>query len=205
MRNEIPRQIVVEPVARLIEQFSQLPGIGPKTASRLAFFLLRGGKEQGLALAQAIVDVKTQVRLCRRCFNITIEDECPICLDANRLHGTICVVEEPLDILAIERTGVYRGCYHVLHGHLSPLEGIYREHLKIDALMARVQRDPVDEVILATNPNTEGEATAFFLLKELSPLGVRVTRLARGLPTGGDLEWADAQTLSLALEGRYAL
>jgi recombination protein RecR len=206
MSSDVPiQQIVVEPVARLIEEFSQLPGIGPKTASRLTFFLLRGGSERGQSLARAIVDMKEQVRLCRRCFNITVDEECPICLNTSRNQSKICVVEEPLDVLAIERTGVYRGLYHVLHGHISPLEGIYREHLTIDALMGRVQGEPVEEVILATNPDTEGEATAFLLLKDLAPLGVRVTRLARGLPTGGDLEWADSQTLGLALEGRYVL
>lgn len=197
--------VVVEPVARLIEEFSRLPGIGPKTASRLTFFLLRAEAEQAHALARAITEVKDSVGLCARCFNITLGEHCPICLDAGRDQRIICVVEEPLDVVAIERTSAYRGLYHVLHGHIAPLEGIYRENLKIDALIDRVRAEPVEEVIIATNPNTEGEATAFLLLKDLAALGVRVTRLARGLPTGGDLEWADADTLGSALEGRREL
>lgn len=194
--------LTVEPVARLIEEFSRLPGIGPKTASRLTFFLLRAEAEQAHALAQAISEVKDRVRLCTRCFNITVEELCPICLDSARDQSIICVLEEPLDLLAIERTGAYRGLYHVLHGHIAPLEGIYREQLKIDALLERVRSEPVQEIILATNPNTEGEATAYLILKDLAAQGVRVTRLARGLPTGGDLEWADSETLGSALQGR---
>ncbi|NWF78449.1 MAG: recombination protein RecR [Chloroflexi bacterium] len=197
--------LIAEPVARLIEAFSKLPGIGPKTASRLTFYLLRAEAEQARSLAQAINDLRDQVRFCTRCFNITVGELCPICASPSRDQSTICVVEEPLDVLAIERTGAYRGLYHVLHGHVAPLEGIYREDLKIDELLARVRSEPIDEVILATNPNTEGEATAFLLLKDLAPLGVRVTRLSRGLPTGGDLEWADPDTLGAALEGRRAL
>ncbi len=197
--------LVVEPVARLIDEFSRLPGIGPKTASRLTFFLLRAAESQSRALAEAIQDVKARVTLCSRCFNITIGDLCPICLSPSRDQSRICVVEEPLDVLAVERSGVYRGLYHVLHGHLAPLDGIYRENLKIDALLDRVRTEPVEEVILATNPNTEGEATAFLIHRDLVPLGVRVTRLARGLPTGGDLEWADADTLGSAMEGRREL
>ncbi|NJO05607.1 MAG: recombination protein RecR [Chloroflexaceae bacterium] len=198
-------QLVVEPVARLIEEFSRLPGIGPKTASRLTFFLLRAEPELAHGLAQALHDLKDQVRLCQRCFNITVEEFCPICLEPSRDQSVICVVEEPLDLLAIERTGAYRGLYHVLHGHIAPLDGVYREHLKIDELIARLRTEAVDEVILATNPNTEGEATAYLILKDLVPLGVRATRLARGLPTGGDLEWADIDTLGAALEGRREL
>jgi recombination protein RecR len=197
--------LIVEPVARLIDELSKLPGIGPKTASRLTFYLLRAEEEQSRALAQAIQDVKAQVTLCTRCFNITVDELCPICASSTRDQSKICVVEEPLDVLAIERTGAYKGLYHVLHGHIAPLEGIYREDLKIDDLLARVRAEPTDEVILATNPNTEGEATAFLLLKDLAPLGVRVTRLSRGLPTGGDLEWADPDTLGSALEGRREL
>jgi recombination protein RecR len=197
--------LIVEPVARLIDELSKLPGIGPKTASRLTFYLLRAEEEQSRALAQAIQDVKAQVTLCTRCFNITVDELCPICASSTRDQSKICVVEEPLDVLAIERTGAYKGLYHVLHGHIAPLEGIYREDLKIDELLARVRAEPTDEVILATNPNTEGEATAFLLLKDLAPLGVRVTRLSRGLPTGGDLEWADPDTLGSALEGRREL
>ncbi len=197
--------LIAGPVARLIEEFSKLPGIGPKTASRLTFYLLRAEEEQARALAQALLDLRERVTLCTRCYNITIGELCPICADPGRDQTRICVVEEPLDVLAIERTGVYRGLYHVLHGHLAPLEGVYRENLKIDELLARVRAEPVDEVILATNPNTEGEATAFLLLRDLAPLGVRVTRISRGLPTGGDLEWADPDTLGAALEGRREL
>lgn len=201
----LSHNLVVEPVARLIEELGRLPGIGPKTASRLTFYLLRADERQAHALATAIIEMKEQVGLCTRCFHITVGDLCPICQNPARDQHKVCVVEEPLDVLAIERTGVYRGLYHVLHGHISPLDGVYREHLKIDALMERVHQEAVEEVILATNPNTEGEATAFLLLKDLAPTGVRVTRLARGLPTGGDLEWADTETLGSALEGRYVL
>lgn len=197
--------LLVEPVARLIEEFAKLPGIGPKTASRLTFFLLRADDEQAIGLARAIRDVKEQVTFCTRCFNITVGDLCPLCRSTNRDPSKLCVVEEPLDVLAIERTNAYRGLYHVLHGHIAPLEGIYREDLKIDQLIARVRSEPIDEVILATNPNTEGEATAFLILRDLAPLGVRITRPARGLPTGGDLEWADPDTLGSALEGRREL
>jgi recombination protein RecR len=204
-RQEHQPGLIVEPVARLIEEFAKLPGIGPKTASRLTFFLLRAGAEQSRALADALVQLKAQVKLCRRCFNITVDDLCPICQSVSRDQSKICVVEEPLDVLAIERTGAYKGLYHVLHGHIAPLEGIYREDLKIDELLARVRTEPVNEIILAVNPNTEGEATAYLLFKDLAPLGVRVTRLARGLPTGGDLEWADPDTLGSALEGRREL
>jgi recombination protein RecR len=198
---------VVEPVATLIEELSRLPGIGPKTASRLTFFLLRANDEQAHALARSIIDLKDRVSFCSRCFNITMIDLplCPICMDNGRDQSKVCVVEDPLDVLAIERTSTYRGSYHVLHGHIAPLEGVYREHLKIDALLQRVQTEPIDEVIIATNPNTEGEATAYLIFKDLAALGVRVTRLARGLPTGGDLEWADAETLGSALEGRREL
>jgi recombination protein RecR len=200
------QSLVVEPVAQLIDAFAQLPGIGPKTASRLTFYLLRADEGQVRALSQAILNVKEHVSLCPRCFHITVGDGlCPLCTNPSRDHQTICVVEEPLDLIAIERTGVYRGVYHVLHGHISPLEGIYREQLKIDALIERVRETPVDEVVLATNPNTEGEATAFVLLNDLASFGVRVTRLARGLPTGGDLEWADTETLGSAMEGRHEL
>lgn len=198
---------MVEPVATLIEEFSRLPGIGPKTASRLTFFLLRAADDQAYALARAITELKERVSFCSRCFNITTidTDVCPICQNVRRDASTVCVVEDPLDVLALERTGAYRGLYHVLHGHIAPLDGIYREDLRIDELIARVQQEPVDEVIIATNPNTEGEATAYLIFKDLAPLGVRITRLARGLPTGGDLEWADSDTLGSALEGRREL
>jgi recombination protein RecR len=205
MTSRSDNSLIVEPVARLIEELGKLPGIGPKTASRLTFFLLRAEDEQARALAQAIQEMKEQVTFCTRCFNITVAELCPICQSLSRDQSKICVVEEPLDVLAIERTGAFHGLYHVLHGHIAPLEGIYREDLKIDALLARVRGEPVDEIILAMNPNTEGEATAFLLLRDLAPLGVRVTRPARGLPTGGDLEWADPDTLGSAMEGRREL
>lgn len=193
---------MVEPVARLIEEFGRLPGVGPKTASRLTFFLLRAPEEQSRALAEALLALKENVRFCVRCFNIATDELCVYCANPNRDQRTICVVEEPLDVLAIERTSAYRGVYHVLHGRIAPLEGMNREDIHFDELIERVQTEPVDEVILATNPNTEGQATAFYLHRALVPLGVRVTQLARGLPTGGDLEWADPSTLGSALEGR---
>lgn len=197
--------IVVDPVARLIEEFGRLPGIGPKTASRLTFFLLRAEAEQSRSLARALVEMREQVQFCTRCFNIAVGQRCRICANSMRDQRVICVVEEPLDVLALERTSMYSGLYHVLHGHISPLEGIYREHLRIEELISRVKSEPIEEIILAMNPNTEGEATAFLLLRDLAPLGVRITRLARGLPTGGDLEWADSETLGSALSGRQEM
>lgn len=191
-----------EPVTRLIEAFSQLPGIGPKTASRLTFYLLRRPAEQAEALADAIRDLKRKTVFCSTCFNITDQSPCAICRDETRDRSIICVVEEPLDVLAIDRTGEYRGLYHVLHGAISPVEGIGPDELRIQELMARLKAQPVQEVLLATNPNLEGEATAMYLARLLQPLGVRVTRLARGLPVGGDLEYADVITLSRALQGR---
>jgi recombination protein RecR len=205
MQNGFENQILIEPVARLLEEFSRLPGIGPKTASRLVFFLLRAPDEQAHALAEALANLKDNVRFCSRCFNITIEELCAICASTTRDQRAICVVEEPLDVLAIERTGAWRGVYHVLHGRIAPLEGMNREDIRFDELVDRVRTEPVDEVVLATNPNLEGEATAFHLQRALIPLGVRVTRLARGLPTGGDLEWPDPSTLGSALEGRREL
>jgi recombination protein RecR len=206
MQNGFENQILVEPVARLIEEeFGRLPGVGPKTASRLTFFLLRAPDDQARSLAEALAGLKENVVLCSRCFNITVSDPCVVCASESRDQRTICVVEEPLDVLAIERTGAYRGIYHVLHGRIAPLEGMNREDIHFDDLIDRVRNEPIDEIILATNPNLEGEATAFHLQRALAPIGVRVTRLARGLPTGGDLEWADPGTLSSALEGRREL
>jgi recombination protein RecR len=205
MNNGFENQILVEPVARLIEEFARLPGVGPKTASRLTFFLLRAPDDQARSLAEALAGLKENVVLCSRCFNITVSDPCVVCASESRDQRTICVVEEPLDVLAIERTGAYRGIYHVLHGRIAPLEGMNREDIHFDDLIDRVRNEPIDEIILATNPNLEGEATAFHLQRALAPIGVRVTRLARGLPTGGDLEWADPGTLSSALEGRREL
>jgi recombination protein RecR len=193
-------QMTAEPVARLIEEFNKLPGIGPKTAQRLTFYLLRMPADEARALAEAIVEVKDRIGFCTICFNITEDDPCWVCR-GNRDRSTICVVEEPLDVLAIERTGAYKGLYHVLHGAVSPMEGVGPEDLRIQELLARL-KDGVGEVILATNPNLEGEATAMYVSKLIGPLSVRVTRLARGLPVGGDLEYADEVTLTRALEGR---
>jgi recombination protein RecR len=197
-------RVTAQPVARLIEEFGKLPGIGPKTASRLAFHLLRGPREEATALAEAILEVKERIRLCSRCFNITEGDPCAICADPER-DSAICVVEEPLDVLALERTGQFKGRYHVLHGAVSPIEGIGPEQLKIQELLQRVRVENPDEVILATNLDIPGEATATYLHRLLVPLGVNVTRPASGLPVGGDLEYADEITLGRALAGRRAL
>ena len=191
-----------EPVARLIEALQKLPGIGPKTAQRLTFFLLKRPPEEVTALSEALVRVKAQIVNCSVCFNVTEEDPCRICTDPARDPKSLCVVEEPNDLLAIERTGQYRGRYHVLLGALSPLDGIGPEDLRVRELLARLETQPVDEVILATNPNVEGEATAIYLAKLLKSLVGRVTRIARGLPVGGDIEYADEVTLGKALEGR---
>ncbi|WP_322800913.1 recombination mediator RecR [Thermoflexus sp.] len=197
--------ITPPPIARLIEALVKLPGIGPKTASRLAFYLLRAPDEEVMALAEALRELKQQTRPCEVCFNITDESPCAICRDERRDHGVICVVEEPLDVLAIERTGEYRGVYHVLHGVISPMDGIGPEHLRIRELVERVQREAPREVILATNPSLEGENTAVYIHRLLAPLGMRITRLARGLPVGGDLEYADEITLVRALQGRQEM
>lgn len=197
--------VIPEPVTRLIEAFAQLPGIGPKTASRLTFYLLRRPAEQTQVLADALLDLKEKTTFCSVCFNITDKSPCAVCRDESRDRTILCVVEEPLDVLALERTGEYRGLYHVLHGAISPVEGIGPDELRVDELMARLRREPVKEVLLATNPNLEGEATAMYLARLIQPLGVRLTRLARGLPVGGDLEYADAVTLGRALQGRQEL
>jgi recombination protein RecR len=191
-----------EPVARLIDALQRLPGIGPKTAQRLTFFLLKRPADEVRELSEALMAVKERIVYCRVCFNVTDDDPCRICADPARETGLICIVEEPNDLLAMERTGEFRGRYHVLLGALSPLDGIGPEDLKIRELLARLDAGGTAEVILATNPNVEGEATALYLAKLLRPLGVRVTRIARGLPVGGDLEYADQVTLSKALEGR---
>lgn len=191
-----------EPVARLIDALQRLPGIGPKTAQRLTFYLLKRPADEVRELSEALLAVKERIVYCQRCFNVTDEDPCRICADPGRDARQLCVVEEPNDLLAMERTGEYRGRYHVLLGALSPLDGIGPEDLKIRELLARLDAGGIAEVILATNPNVEGEATALYLAKLLRPLGVRVTRIARGLPVGGDLEYADQVTLSKALEGR---
>jgi len=191
-----------EPVARLIEALQKLPGIGPKTAQRLTFFLLKQPTGEVQALSDALTQLKSQIVPCSICFNVTEEDPCRICKDPARDSRLLCVVEEPNDLLAMERTGQFRGRYHVLLGALSPLDGIGPEDLKVRELLARLEANPMEEVILATNPNVEGEATAIYLAKLLKPLSVRVTRIARGLPVGGDLEYADEVTLAKALEGR---
>jgi recombination protein RecR len=191
-----------EPVARLIDALQRLPGIGPKTAQRLTFYLLKRPAAEVRELGDALVAMKEKITYCRVCFNVTDEDPCRICSDPRRDPDVICVVEEPNDLLAMERTGEYRGRYHVLLGALSPLDGIGPDDLKIRELLARLDGKTTAEVILATNPNVEGEATALYLAKLLRPLAVRITRIARGLPVGGDLEYADQVTLSKALEGR---
>lgn len=198
-------QTLARPVADLIAAFSRLPGIGPKTASRLTFFILREGGDLAQTLAEALQALRSGTVQCAHCFNIAEVSPCPICADAGRDHRTICVVEEPLDVLAVERTAAFRGVYHVLHGALSPINGIYPEKLRIAELVDRVKTGAPAEVILATNPSLEGENTAAYVHQLLLATGVRVTRLARGLPVGGDLEYTDEVTLSRALEGRRAM
>jgi recombination protein RecR len=201
---------VIEPVARLIESFARLPGIGPKTAQRLTYHLLRAPDAEARALARALIAVRDEVVFCDRCFNISDAPLCPICRDPGRDDVRLCVVEEPLDVLAIERTGEFRGRYHVLHGAISPIDGIGPDRLKIRELLARVDEQAADgprieEVIIATNPTLEGEATAMYLNERLEGHVGSVTRIARGLPVGGDLEYADDVTLIRALQGRRAL
>ena len=193
------------PVARLIEEFHKLPGVGPKSAQRLTYHLLRMPVAEAKALAEAILDVKERITFCSVCQNVTESNPCRICASDRRDRSIICVVEEPLDILALERSGSYQGLYHVLHGAISPMDGIGPEELKIQELLARLRSGEVTEVILATNPNLEGEATAMYLTRLLRPLGAKVTRLARGLPVGGDLEYADDVTLTRAIEGRQEM
>lgn len=197
MQSAIP-----QPVTALVEAFSRLPGVGPKTASRLTFFLLRAPDDYSLGLADALAQLKAQTKLCGTCFNITVDDPCPICSAGGRDASTIAVVEEPLDLMAIERTGIYRGHYHVLHGAISPVSGVGPDDLKIRELLRRVETGGAAEVIIATNPGLEGDATAMYLQRTLAETGIKVTRLARGLPTGGDLEYVDSVTLMRALEGR---
>jgi recombination protein RecR len=192
-----------EPVARLIDALQRLPGIGPKTAQRLTFFLLKRPAEEVRELSASLMAVKEQIGYCTICFNVTDQDPCRICSDPARDNNLLCVVEEPNDLLAMERTGEYKGRYHVLLGALSPLDGVGPDDLKVRELLARLDAGGgTTEIILATNPNVEGEATALYLARLLRPLGVRITRIARGLPVGGDLEYADQVTLSKALEGR---
>jgi recombination protein RecR len=190
------------PLRRLVEQLSRLPGIGEKSATRLAFFVLRAEPEYAGALAEALVGLKREIRLCSTCLGFTEREPCALCSDPLRSAEAVCVVEDPADVLAIERAGDFRGRYHVLHGTLAPLEGIGPEQLKIAELLQRLRDGSVREVILATNPTVEGEATALYLAKLIKPSGVKVTRLAHGLPMGADVEYADSVTLSRALEGR---
>lgn len=200
---------IAPPVAALIEEFSKLPGVGVKTAQRLTFFLLRSPTDQSRRLAEAIMRMKESIVYCSRCYNITDTDPCQICANANRDQETICVVEEPLDVLALEKTGIYKGLYHVLHGALSPLDGIGRKDLRFDELLQRMEHEPVREVLIATNPGIEGDMTAGFLKNairdELKRNDVRITTLARGLPMGSELEYADEGTLGRAIEGRREL
>lgn len=192
------------PVARLIDEFNRLPGIGPKTASRLAFYLLRMPAEQARSLSEALRDMTEGIVYCQRCYNIAESNPCAICSDPGRDAGTICVVEEPLDVIALERTREYRGLYHVLHGAISPVDGIGPADLRIGELVTRLRQESVSEVILATNPSLEGDATAMYVERALRvlPTPPRLTRLARGLPVGGDIEYADEVTLARAVEGR---
>jgi recombination protein RecR len=188
-------------VENLVAQLTRLPGVGQRTAQRLAFHLLRAGKEEALALAAAIEEVKERVRFCSECGNLTEDEVCAICLDVRRDRALICVVEQPVDLISVERTAEYRGLYHVLGGALSPIDGVEPSHLRIDELLRRVERNGIEEVVLATNPNMTGEATAAYLADRLRGR-VKVTRLASGLPVGGDLEYADEVTLGRALSGR---
>jgi len=193
------------PISRLIDELNKLPGIGPKTAQRLAYHLLQAPTERSRDLADAVLGIKENLRFCSVCLNITDTDPCGICADETRDVTKVCVVEEPIDIMPLERTRKFRGLYHVLHGVISPSDGIKPEDLRIRELLERLARAGITEVILATNPNVEGEATSMYIQRLISPLGIRVTRLARGLPFGGDLEYADAVTLSRALEGRQEM
>jgi len=196
-----------EPVQNLVDAFSRLPGIGPKTASRLTFYLLRAPEDLSQSLSQALISIKQDTGLCEVCFNITRKDRpvCEVCTSEHRDSQVLCIVEDPLDVLAIEKTAGYNGLYHVLHGVLSPIEGIGPEDLKIKELYERLKENDFQEVILATNPSMEGDATAMYLHESIAPIGIQVTRLARGLPVGGDLEYADQNTLLRALAGRQRL
>ena len=201
--------VTAAPLARLIDAFHRLPGIGPKSAQRLAYHVLRAPEAEAHDLAEALLDIKQRIHLCAVCQNLTESDPCGLCDDASRDATRVCVVEEPLDVLAVERAGAFRGRYHVLHGHLSPMDGVGPEQLKVQQLLARLGAadgaPPIDEVILATNSNLEGEATAAYLARLIGPLGVRVTRIAHGLPMGSDVEYADERTLHQALEHRVSM
>ena len=191
------------PISKLIQELNRLPGIGPKSAQRLTYYLLRAPEEQLKLLAEAILAVKDEVTLCSTCFNVTDSNLCLICRSEERDQRKICIVEQPQDILALEHTRIYQGLYHVLHGAISPTEGVGTDDIRIRELMQRLQDNPIDEIILATNPNLEGEQTAMYLNQLISPLGIKVTRLARGLPFGTELAYADDVTLTHAIEGRH--
>jgi len=193
------------PVQTLIDELGRLPGVGPKSAQRIAFYLLKLPKEDAVRLASAITEAKDRVSFCRRCFNVTEGEECGICRDDRRDPHVVCVVEEPRDVVAVEKTREFRGRYHVLQGAISPLDGIGPDQLRVKELLVRIEPEEITEVILCTNPNIEGEATAMYLARLLKPLGIRTTRIASGLPVGGDLEYADELTLGRALEGRRQL
>lgn len=199
------QSVLPRSVQRLIDEFARLPGIGPKSASRLTFYLLRSSDNQAGELSAALGELKERTRLCSVCFNITEDDPCPLCDDDARDPRLLCVVEEPLDVLAIERSRAYSGRYHVLHGAISPVEGIGPEDLRINELVERIDKGNFTELILATNPTLEGESTALYLQRRLSDRAIRLTRLARGLPVGGDLEYTDEITLGRAFEGRQNL
>jgi recombination protein RecR len=195
--------VATGPLQPLIDELGRLPGIGPKSAQRLAFHLLKVPSEEAIRLAEAIVAMKETITLCERCFNVAVGEECIVCGDAGRDQTVICVVEDPRDIMAVEKTQRFRGRYHVLHGALNPIEGVGPDQLKVKELMGRLEPEGTKEIILCTNPNLEGEATAMLLARMIRPLGVKVTRIASGLPVGGDLEYADELTLGRALEGRH--
>jgi recombination protein RecR len=202
VRGRIVATETIGAIPRLIKEFGKLPGIGPKTAERLTHYLLGAGREHVHALAEALQAIAANIRLCRQCFNLTEDEICSLCADQRRDSSLVCVVEQPRDLAALERAGTYRGLYHVLHGRLAPLEGIGPEQLQVDSLLRRVQQGGVREIIMATNPTLEGDGTALYLSTLLAPMGVQITRLARGLPSGSVLEFANSQMLADALEGR---
>ncbi|OGO43288.1 MAG: recombination protein RecR [Chloroflexi bacterium RBG_16_58_8] len=200
MKQDLPP--ASDAIGRLVQEFSKLPGIGPKSAQRITFYLLRSPEEQAKALAEAVLGLKQKITLCSSCCNVTELDPCPVCRNPQREVTQLCIVEQPQDILALEHTGVYKGLYHVLHGAISPTEGVGVDDIRIRELLDRLRNNTVKEVILATNTNQEGEQTAMYLSRVIGPLGIKVTRLARGLPFGTELEYADDVTLTRALEGR---
>ncbi len=202
MSKEEPAVPANDAIGKLVQEFSKLPGIGPKSAQRITFHLLRSPEEKARELAEALTSLKQRVNLCSICCNVTESDPCPICRNGQRDAATVCIVEQPQDILAIEHTGAYKGLYHVLHGAISPTEGVGVDDIRTKELLARLDNNTVKEVILATNTNMEGEQTAMYLSRIITPLGIKVTRLARGLPFGTELEYADDMTLTKALEGR---